>query len=243
MQFLQFDYFSRENCLVTEKFTFLVDLRSKFQFCDVVGLYSLLVVMILKSTTTKFHWLHSNPLFVSRKWFLLVCFGSHFVGNTQRFLAVDLQIEDNTRWANMPRWKWPKWWKRSRPLVPIWWSVQHRCQIHYRNLLHSLDCNQDCTQDCRNPKGYTEVKSLVIWIFAPKMKYLTSGLPKKILEICSGTSWIESRDSGLLSKPWSCPFAMTGSEELKFVCPTPCAYLKDMTQTFSCPFGKFLGVG
>ena len=53
MQFLQFDYFYRENCLVTEKFTFLVDLRSKFQFCDVVGLYSLLAVMILKSTTTK----------------------------------------------------------------------------------------------------------------------------------------------------------------------------------------------
>ena len=74
-------------------------------------------------------------------------------------------------------------------------------------------------------------------------KNLTSGFPKKILEICSGTSWIESRDSGLLSKPLSCPFAMTGSEELKFVCPTPCAYLKDMTQTFSCPFGKFLGVG
>ena len=168
MQFLQFDYFSRENCLVTEKFTFLVDLRSKFQFCDVVGLYSLLAVMILKSTTTKFHWLHSNPLFVSRKWFLLGCFGSHFVGNTQQFLAADLQIEGNTRWANMPQWKWPKWWKRSRPLVPIWWSIQHRCQVQYRNLLHSLDCIPDCTQDCRNPKGYTELNSLVIWIFAPK---------------------------------------------------------------------------
>ena len=80
---------------------------------------------------------------------------------------------------------------------------------------------------------------------ATKSKILTSGFPKKIRDICSGTSCMDSRDSGF-SSVLSCPLAMTGSEELmcKLLCsPALGAYLKDMTQTFSCPFGKFLGVG